>query len=61
MVLVQDLCHTSALPRSQNFFLKFFFAKERASRKVARRERKMRYELVYYASTQIIICDNYLL
>ena len=25
MVLVQDLCHTSALPRSQNFFLKSFF------------------------------------
>ena len=44
------------------FFLEiFFFAKERASRKVARRERKTRYELVYYASTQIIICDNYLL
>ena len=60
MVLVQDLCHTSALPWTQNFFLKLFFAKEIASRKVARREKKKRYKLVCYASTQIIICDNYL-
>ena len=39
MVLVQDLCHTSALPWSQNFFLKFLFC-ERESELQSGKERE---------------------
>ena len=39
MVLVQDLCHTSALPWSQNFFLKFLFC-ERESEPQSGKERE---------------------